>query len=125
MLPLTPRSRVNPIGAVCWPSGSDLPCEAEVCTVQESGIINHSPGSRVPEDEPFFGKSEHVTVILTVGAQGYRECPGTNVLRCTPQPDDGQMRLLGVVSHFQVESNARFTSDRDARGSAWRPAWPV
>jgi hypothetical protein len=33
---------------VCWPSGSDLPCEMEVSPAQESGIINHSPGIRVP-----------------------------------------------------------------------------
>ena len=69
---------------LCWPSGSHLPCEMEVCTAQESDIINHSPGIRVPGDEPFFGKSEHVTVVLTVGAQGYRECPSRNVLRGTP-----------------------------------------
>ena len=56
----------------------------EAYPAQESGIINHSPGIRVPGDEPFFDKSEHVTVILTVGAQGYRECPGRNVLRGTP-----------------------------------------
>ena len=79
----------------------------------------------MPGDEPFFGKSEHVTTILTVGAQGYRECPSRNVLGGAPQLDDGQMRLLGVVGHFQVEPNARSTSDRDARGSAWRPAWPT
>ncbi len=35
------------------------------------------------------------------------------------------MCLLGVVSHVQVEPNARFASDRDARGSAWCPAWPT
>jgi hypothetical protein len=34
---------------VCWPSGSHLPCEAEVCTAQKSDIINHSPGIRCQE----------------------------------------------------------------------------
>ena len=56
----------------------------EVSPAQQSGIINHSPGIRVPGDEPFFGKSEHVTVVLTVGAQVYRECPSRKVLRGTP-----------------------------------------
>ncbi len=69
---------------LCWPSGSHLPCETEVCTAKKSGIINHSPGILVLGDEPFFGKSEHVTVILAVGAQGYRECPSRNVLRGSP-----------------------------------------
>jgi hypothetical protein len=56
----------------------------EAYTTQESDIINHSPGIRVPGDEPFFGKSEHVTVVVTVGAQVYREYPSRNVLRGTP-----------------------------------------
>ena len=44
----------------------------------------HSPGIRVPGDERFFGKCEQETVVLTVGAQGYREYPSRNVLRGTP-----------------------------------------
>ena len=69
---------------LCWPGGSHLPCEMEVYTARESDLINCLPGIRVPGDEPFFGKSEHVTVVLTVGAQGYRECPSRNLLRDTP-----------------------------------------
>jgi hypothetical protein len=41
---------------VCWPSGSHLPCEMEVCTAKKSDIINHSPGIRVPGDERFCDK---------------------------------------------------------------------
>ena len=68
---------------------------------------------------------EHIRVVLTVGAQGYRECPNRKVLRGTSQLNDRQMLLLGVVSHVQVEPNARFASDRDARGSAGCPTWPT
>ena len=56
----------------------------EVYTAQASDIINHSPGIRVPGDDLFFGKLELAEVMLTVGAQGYRERPSTNVLRGTP-----------------------------------------
>ena len=62
---------------------------------------------------------------LTAGAQGGRECPSANVLRSTPEPDDGQVLLPGVVGHVQVESNTWFTSHRHAWGSAGCPAWPT
>ena len=40
----------------------------EVCTAKKSDIVNRLPGIRVPVDEQFFGKWEHKTVVLTVGA---------------------------------------------------------
>ncbi len=55
----------------------------EVCTAGKSDVINCLPGIRVPGDEWVFGKSEHKTVVLTVGAQNNRECHAANVLRGT------------------------------------------
>jgi len=56
----------------------------EVWTVKKSDIINRLPGNRVLGDERFFGRWRTKNVVLTVGAQGYRECPSRNVLRGTP-----------------------------------------
>ena len=53
--------------------GSHLPSETEVGTAQESDIVSHSPGMRVPGDEPFFDKLEHVAVVVTLRAQNYCE----------------------------------------------------
>ncbi len=53
----------------------------DVGTTKKSDIIHCLLGIRVPGDERGFGRSEHKTVVLTVGEQDNRECRAANVLR--------------------------------------------
>ena len=87
---------------LCWPGGSHLSCGMEACATKKSDIIHCLLGIRVPGGERVFGKSEHKTVVLTVGAQDNRECRAAYVLRrpftrpYEAGPEDGPAKLEGA-----------------------------